>query len=336
MYVGAKGGTPVALLAALARRGTPDIELFYFLLDGISAAELIKRAPQIKHRPLYLGEPLACEAVGDSVSYVPLSLPEACVLVANGRLAFDAAMVATSLSDAQGRVSLGTAVGMTPAVLRRVPLAIAEQVPAMPVTAGDTLWPADAFSAVVVSDRALPEFRHQRDAARSGRIGRYVSRLVEDEATLQVGPGRVPNDALRFLTERRDLRILTDLLSEELSALVEAGAVRADPGGATSPGADPDVMASFLHRNGAALSAPESKPALYLLAHRGRDGRDAPSRAAAHGVDHTDVGDRSDRPGLLRPDRRDTLRRAREPTGIHAGRRAGACGKADPLPLRDR
>lgn len=70
-------------------------------------------------------------------------------------------MVATSLPDAQGRVSLGTAVGMTPAVLRRVPLAIAEQVPAMPVTAGDTLWPADAFSAVVVSDRALPEFRHQ-------------------------------------------------------------------------------------------------------------------------------------------------------------------------------
>ncbi len=114
---------------------------------------------------------------------------------------------------------------MTPAVLRHVPLAIAEQVPAMPVTAGDTLWPADAFSAVVVSDRALPEFRHQRDDARSGRIGRYVS-LVEDGATLQVGPGRVPNNALRFLTERRDLRILTDLLSEELSARVEAGAVR--------------------------------------------------------------------------------------------------------------
>ena len=69
-------------------------------------------------------------------------------------------MVATSLPDAQGRVSFGTAVGMTPAVLRRVPLAIAEQVPAMPVTAGDTLWPADAFSAVVVSNRALIEVAH--------------------------------------------------------------------------------------------------------------------------------------------------------------------------------
>ena len=244
VYVAAKGGTPVALLDALARRGTPDVELFYFLLDGISASELVRRAPQIKHRPLYVGEPLARQAVGDSVSYVPLSLPEACALVASRRLAFDAAMVATSLPDAQGRVSLGTAVGMTPAVLRRVPLAIAEQVPAMPVTAGDSLWPADAFSAVVVCDRALPEFRHERDDTRSGRIGRYISRLIEDGATLQVGPGRVPNGALRLLTDRRDLRILTDLLSEELSVLVESGAVRADPGGA-SPGADPDVMASF-------------------------------------------------------------------------------------------
>ncbi|MGH8578354.1 MAG: acetyl-CoA hydrolase/transferase family protein, partial [Gammaproteobacteria bacterium] len=153
--------------------------------------------------------------------------------------------MATSLPDAQGRVSLGTAVGMTPAVLRRVSLAIAEQVPAMPVTAGDSFWAADAFSAVVVCDRALPEFRHERDDARSGRIGRYVSRLIEDGATLQVGPGRVPNGALRFLTDRHDLRILTDLLSEELSALVESGAVRADPDGAPSPGADPDVMASF-------------------------------------------------------------------------------------------
>ena len=66
------------------------------------------------------------------MSYVPLSLPEACVLVENGRLAFDAAMVATSLPDAQGQVSFGTAVGMTDrvgiAISGDVPRAIAEQV----------------------------------------------------------------------------------------------------------------------------------------------------------------------------------------------------------------
>ena len=79
-----------------------------------------------------------------------------------------------------------------------------------------------------------------RDDARSERIGRYVSRLIEDGATLQVGPGRVPNGALRFLTERRDLHILTDLLSEELAGLVESGVVSAD-----EINGDPSVMASF-------------------------------------------------------------------------------------------
>ena len=240
VFVAAKGGTPVALLEALVRRGTPDVELFYFLLDGVSPVDLAARAPQIKQRPLYIGEPLAREALGDVVSYVPLSLPAATALVMSGRLAFDAALVATSLPDAAGRVSLGTAVGMTPAVLARVPVAIAEYVPAMPFTAGETTWPVERFAATVVVDRPLPEFHHERDDARDERIGRYVSRLIEDGATIQAGPGRVPNGALRFLAERRELRILTDLLSEELAALVDAGAVSAREGAD-----DPHVMASF-------------------------------------------------------------------------------------------
>lgn len=240
VFVAAKGGTPIALLEALVRRGPPDVELFYFLLDGINPAEVAARAPQIRQRPLYVGEPLAREAVGDAVSYVPLSLPAATALVASGRLVFDAALVATTTPDERGTVAFGTAVGMTPAVLARVPLAIAEMVPAMPSVAGAARVPADRFGATVLADRPLPEFRHEHDDARDERIGRYVSRLIEDGATLQAGPGRVPNGALRHLVERRGLRILTDLLSEELAELVESGAV-----GGRGEDADPDVMASF-------------------------------------------------------------------------------------------
>jgi acyl-CoA hydrolase/RimJ/RimL family protein N-acetyltransferase len=240
VFVAAKGGTPCILLDELVKRGTPDVELFYFLIDGIDPAEMAARAPMIKHRPIFVGEPLARSQTGDAVSYVPLSLPEAAAMVASGRLRFDAAMVATTRPDAKGRVSLGTAIGMTPAVLDRVPLAIAEQLSAMPFTSGATTWPVDAFSAVVESDRPLTEFRHKRDDERSERIGHYVSRLIEDGSTLQVGPGRVPNGALRFLSERRGLRVLTDLLSEELADLVESGAVeRSEQDG------DPGVMASF-------------------------------------------------------------------------------------------
>jgi acyl-CoA hydrolase/GNAT superfamily N-acetyltransferase len=239
VFVAAKAGTPMFLLEALARRAPPDVELFYFLLDGIDPADLAARAPQIRQRPLYVGAPLAREAVGEAVSYVPLSLPAASRLVSTGRLAFDAALVATSEPDENGMLCLGAAVGLAPTVLARVPLAIAEIVPSMPRTAGDTRIPAERFAAAVRAERALPEFRHERDDARDERIGRYISRLVEDGATLQVGPGRVPNGAMRHLRERRGLRVLTDLLSEELAALADTGAL------AETSDTEPAVMASY-------------------------------------------------------------------------------------------
>lgn len=61
------------------------------------------------------------------------------------------------------------------------------------------------------------------DAAR--QIARYVARLISDEATLQVGLGRVPNEMLRFLEERRGLRIHSDLIIDPVVDLVEKGVV---------------------------------------------------------------------------------------------------------------
>lgn len=240
VFVGAKGGTPIALLDALVRRAPADVELFYFLLDGVDPVDIARRAPGMRQRPLYVGRPVTRAEVGEALSYVPLSLPAAAALVASGRLAFDAAIVATTLPDARAEVSFGPAVGITPTVLARVPLAIAECVPSMPFTAGASRAPIDRFAAAVVADRALPEFAHPRDDARDERIGRYVSHLIEDGASLQVGPGRVPNGAVRYLTERRGLRVLTDLLSEELAALMDAGALASE-----GREGDPPVMASF-------------------------------------------------------------------------------------------
>ena len=255
VYVATGGGTPVALLEALAQRGTPDVELTYFLLDGAILASMLARAPQIRHRPLYVGEPLSRAMATEGVSYLPLSLPQAGQLIADGRLAFDVAMVATSMPDENAHVSFGAAVGLTKIALMRTPLALAELVPAMPVTTGDTLWPLAGFTAVVHDDHRLLEFRHPRDDQRSQQIARYVSMLVADGATLQCGPGRVPAGALRYLAGRRHLRVLTDMLTEEMVDLMEAQAAHGDdpPGG-------PMVMASWCSGTEAAFSRMHGNP----------------------------------------------------------------------------
>ena len=49
--------------------------------------------------------------------------------------------------------------------------------------------------------------------------------MIDDGSTLQVGLGRVPNEALGYLKDRRDLGIHSDVITDAVVDLVEAGVV---------------------------------------------------------------------------------------------------------------
>ena len=57
------------------------------------------------------------------------------------------------------------------------------------------------------------------------QIARYVARLIDDRSTLQVGLGRVPNEMLAHLTNRRDLAVHSDVITEPIVDLVAAGVI---------------------------------------------------------------------------------------------------------------
>jgi acyl-CoA hydrolase/RimJ/RimL family protein N-acetyltransferase len=225
IYVGSDSGTPLELLAAIAASQFVDIELVYFVLGKIDLEGMLSQAPLVKHRPLYVGRPLPRALFGDRVSHVPISLPQAARLVREGRWQFDAAIVTTSEPDTHGYVSLGAAVGMTPAVLERTQLAIAERVPGLPFTFGGAAVPLSRFSASIVATHEPPTYSHRHTDDTGRRIGRYLSRLVGDGSTLQTGPGAVANGAMQFLADKRNLRIHSDMIYDELQVLVEAGAL---------------------------------------------------------------------------------------------------------------
>jgi acyl-CoA hydrolase/RimJ/RimL family protein N-acetyltransferase len=228
IFVGSASGTPSDLLAALADSGIEDVELFYFVLGDFDIEAMLERAPLVKHRPLYVGRSLARSLLGDRVSYVPISLPQAAKSVCDGRWRFDAVLVATSEPDAHGYVSLGAALGMTPAVLASPCLAIAECMPGMPFTLGGGAVPLARFAATIQAAHAPASYSHPHNDDTGRRIGRYLSRLVEDGATLQTGPGAVANGALRYLAHKRHLRIHSDMVYDDAQVLIDAGALDAN------------------------------------------------------------------------------------------------------------
>ena len=55
--------------------------------------------------------------------------------------------------------------------------------------------------------------------------GNWEQVIIDDGSTLQIGLGRVPNEALRYLKDRRDLGIHSDVITDGVVDLIEAGVV---------------------------------------------------------------------------------------------------------------
>jgi RimJ/RimL family protein N-acetyltransferase len=102
---------------------------------------------------------------------------------------------------------------------------LAEVNPRMPRTAGDTRIDVRLCTHLVPVDALLPERPAPVPDAISTAIGAEVADLVPDGATLQVGIGAAPSAILEALTRHHDLGIHTEMLSDGVMKLVQAGVV---------------------------------------------------------------------------------------------------------------
>jgi RimJ/RimL family protein N-acetyltransferase len=74
-------------------------------------------------------------------------------------------------------------------------------------------------------DEPLLEYQPQISDDIAQRIGKYVARLIHDGDTIQVGYGSVPNAILSNLYGKRNLGVHTELLSDGVVSLMQAGVI---------------------------------------------------------------------------------------------------------------
>jgi acyl-CoA hydrolase len=116
-------------------------------------------------------------------------------------------------------------VDLAPAVLRVARRVIAEVNPAMPCTRGESIVHIDRIDAFVSVDTPVMEYHHPPADEIAEQVARYIAAIIDDGSTLQIGLGRVPNEAMRHSKNRRDLGIHSDVISDAIVDLVEAGVV---------------------------------------------------------------------------------------------------------------
>jgi 4-hydroxybutyrate CoA-transferase len=227
MLVGTVGlsAEPIVLLEALAERAgsVQGMTLLTgMLLDGYRAL-----SPQLGHairlETWFMPQTLLGDVgLGPNVDFLPMSWTQTCRYVQT--LDIDVCLIQVSPADENGFHSLGISTGMSPLLVERSRIVIAQVNEQMPYTLGNSLVHESTLDFVVEHSSPLPPYPHRPPDARDAVIGRSVADLIPDGATIQSGVGTIPESALRCLVDdQRTGLLITSVLTDCGRNLIESG-----------------------------------------------------------------------------------------------------------------
>ncbi|MFW9829203.1 MAG: acetyl-CoA hydrolase/transferase family protein, partial [Candidatus Thorarchaeota archaeon] len=139
-------------------------------------------------------------------------------------LPVDVALIQLAIPNENGNMSFGVSVDYTVQATKSAKLVIAEVNKQMPETYGESV-PISEIDYVVETDRPLIELSPPKISDIEEKIGRNIASLVPDQANLQLGIGGIPDAALKFLKEKQDLGIHTEMFSDGVVDLYKKGVI---------------------------------------------------------------------------------------------------------------
>jgi acyl-CoA hydrolase len=227
VYLHCAAATPSVLLDALVERAADlhDVTVVHLHTEGPGPHLVPEMAGHFRHRALFVG-PNARRAVSEGrADYVPVFLSDVPRLFDSRALPLDVVFVNATPPDAHGFCSLGTSVEAMHAAIRAAKTVVVQLNRSMPRTLGESFIHVDDIDLAVEVD--VPPYVHAGPAIGEveRRIGEQVAELVPDEATLQLGIGAIPAATALALTGKKDLGIHTEMFTDAVVDLVEAGVV---------------------------------------------------------------------------------------------------------------
>ena len=157
--------------------------------------------------------------------FTPVLLSEFPLLFKRGILPLDVALIHVSVPDEHGFCSLGVEVGLTKSAAESAKIIIAEVNEQMPRTLGDSFIHVSRLNYIVPANYPIPEMAmaEEGDSNVVEKIAGYIAELIPDGATMQMGIGAIPDAVLKYLFNKKDLGIHSELFSDGVIELVERG-----------------------------------------------------------------------------------------------------------------
>ncbi len=219
--------TPQNFLTALVQRYEELKAVEIVQLLGVGPGDYVTSdmAEHIRINSLFIAPNLRKPIREGLADFTPVFLSEIPGLFRSGRLVLDLAVIQVSPPDDHGYCTYGVEVGVSKSAAESAGMVIAEVNPNMPRTLGDSFIHTNQISYFIEVDYELPELPPPPPSAIQDHIAKHIAELIPDGATLQTGIGGIPDAVLRRLTGHKNLGIHTELFSDGVIEMIEAGII---------------------------------------------------------------------------------------------------------------
>lgn len=225
LFLGSGAAEPRMIIKAINDKimYTEDMEILHILTLGLTPYEQEPFKKNVRYSALFIGPTIRDAVQQGRGDYIPIFLSEIPDLFKNKRIKIDIAIISVSPPDKYGFCSYGVNVDIVKAAAENAKIVIAEMNRQMPRTLGDSFIHISQIDYIVETDMPLIELKHPKPNDVAIRIGKNVSKLIEDGSTIQVGIGTIPDATLNELKSKNDLGVHTEMFSDGIIDLIENG-----------------------------------------------------------------------------------------------------------------
>lgn len=257
VFLHTAAATPRVLIEALTQRyqELQNVELIAAHTEGDVPYAEDQYKDSFIINCFFVGHNIRKHAQRGRAHYIPIFLSEIPHLFRTGQMPIDVAMVTVSKPNEKGYCSLGCSVDISNAAIDTAKTIIAQVNPNMPFVHGNGIVHQSQIDYCIEVDEPLYELPSKTPTELEVHIGKNIASLVEDGATLQMGIGGIPNAALQYLKNHKDLGVHTEMCSDGIVDLVESGVINGskkvtDPGKIVSGFAfGTKKIYDFIHQN---------------------------------------------------------------------------------------
>lgn len=232
VFIGSYCGEPQALVKGLAEqyRRLTDVDIIRLMSREIVPLTKIAddtHDQSMNIRSIYLGSAASPDLAGNKRFYTPVNMAQIPSLFSSRRIPLDVALIQVSPPDDFGWMSLGVSVDITLPAALAADVVICQVNSNMPMVLGESFIHINDVDAIVEHDEELMTIRSP-DAATSEAamtIGQNIARLIENGSTLQIGLDAASQATTQALSDKNDLGIHSQFLTNDIMHLYAKGVV---------------------------------------------------------------------------------------------------------------